>query len=231
MKAQRVASWANTPSSTSAWKWMLVLSAPPNRCTMVTAPLRPSAIPASRARRRWNAFVDPSGGSKDSMTVAIAHREGDHAVLDVVREARAPFSPEEVVAAFVVLLHRYGIRRVQGDAYGGEWPRAAFRKLSVAYDTCKATKSELYLELLARLNSGHVALLDQARLLSQLSALERRTSRSGRDTVDHPSRGHDDVANAAAGALVAAIRRTTPPGFTARCLQAGRGNRWERPRF
>ena len=31
-------------------------------------------------------------------------------------------------------------------------------------------------------------------------ALERRTSAVGRDTISHPDRGHDDVANAVAGA-------------------------------
>jgi hypothetical protein len=40
-----------------------------------------------------------------------------------------------------------------------------------------------------------------ARLVSQLVALERRTARSGKDSVDHYG-GHDDAANAAAGALV-----------------------------
>src|SRR5205823_14368375 len=41
-------------------------------------------------------FVDPSGGSSDSMTLAIAHQEqrGDQVVvvLDAVREVRPPFS-------------------------------------------------------------------------------------------------------------------------------------------
>jgi len=32
------------------------------------------------------------------------------------------------------------------------------------------------------------------------SGLERRTSAVGRDTISHPDRGHDDVANAVAGA-------------------------------
>ena len=32
-------------------------------------------------------------------------------------------------------------------------------------------------------------------------SLERRTSRSGRDSIDHPPNGHDDVANAVAGAI------------------------------
>ena len=43
------------------------------------------------------AFVDPSGGSSDSMTMAIAHVEGDIAVLDVIREVIPPFNPSTVV--------------------------------------------------------------------------------------------------------------------------------------
>jgi hypothetical protein len=34
----------------------------------------------------------------------------------------------------------------------------------------------------------------------QIVGLERRTSAVGRDTISHPERGHDDVANAVAGA-------------------------------
>jgi hypothetical protein len=37
---------------------------------------------------RYHAFVDPSGGAHDAMTVAIAHKEQDRAVLDAVREVR-----------------------------------------------------------------------------------------------------------------------------------------------
>ena len=43
--------------------------------------------------KRYAAFVDPSGGSGDSFTLAIAHKEGEIAVLDCVREVRPPFSP------------------------------------------------------------------------------------------------------------------------------------------
>jgi hypothetical protein len=48
-------------------------------------------------------FCDPSGGSSDSMVLALAHRvyglEGNPglAVIDAVRERRPPFSPEAVV--------------------------------------------------------------------------------------------------------------------------------------
>ncbi len=57
-------------------------------------------LPPIADQKYW-AFVDPSGGSSDSMTLAIAHCEGETAVLDVVREVRPPFRPDSVVADFV----------------------------------------------------------------------------------------------------------------------------------
>jgi hypothetical protein len=62
----------------------------------------------------------------------------------------------------------------------------------------------IYGELLPILNSGRAELLDHPRLTTQLCGLERRTARGGRDSIDHAPGGHDDLANAAAGALVAA---------------------------
>ena len=41
-----------------------------------------------------------------------------------------------------------------------------------------------------------------ARLSAQLVSLERRCVRGGRDSIDHPPGGHDDVCNSAAGVLV-----------------------------
>src|SRR5438094_194207 len=39
---------------------------------------------------RYYAFVDPSGGSADSMTLAVGHREDDIVVVDALRERRPP---------------------------------------------------------------------------------------------------------------------------------------------
>jgi hypothetical protein len=55
------------------------------------------------------------------------------------------------------------------------------------------------------LNSRRVELLDLPRLAIQLGGLERRTARGGKDSVDHAPGGHDDMINAAAGAIVNAI--------------------------
>jgi hypothetical protein len=63
-------------------------------------------------------------------------------------------------------------------------------------------KSDLYIDLLPLINSQRVELLDDKRLIAQLIGLERRTSRMGRDSVDHAPGGHDDCANAVAGLLV-----------------------------
>jgi hypothetical protein len=92
--------------------------------------------------------------------------------------------------------------QVSGDRYSGEWVREAFRRYGVTYQVSDKTKSDIYLELLPRLNSGRVKLLDNQRLIGQLTNLERRTSRTGRDSIDHPSQGQDDVINCAAGSLV-----------------------------
>jgi hypothetical protein len=147
------------------------------------------------------AFVDPSGGSADSMTMAVGHREKDVVVVDAIRERKPPFSPEGVVADFVDLLRSYRISRVKGDRYAGEWPREQFRKLGVTYDVSEKSKSDLYRDLLPALNSGKVQLLDDDRLFGQLVGLERRTARGGRDSIDHAPGAHDDVANAVAGII------------------------------
>ena len=157
------------------------------------------------------AFVDPAGGTgTDSMTLAVAHREGERAVLDAIREVRPPFSPEAVTMEFAALLKTYRVGKVQGDRYAGEWPRERFRVHGIEYALSDAPKSDIYRDALPLLNSGRAELLNLPRLASQLCGLERRTSRSGRDSIDHAPGGHDDVANVAAGALLLATGAGQP---------------------
>jgi hypothetical protein len=176
------------------------------------------------------AFIDPAGGSgRDSMTLAIAHRDvTGRPVLDLVREVRpnqprpdgkTGFSPEETCRQFAAELKRYGCTVVYSDAYAGEWPREQFAKHGIIVQPSPLTRSELYLELAPMVNSGSCELLDHTRLLNQLADLERRTGASGRDSVDHRRGQHDDLANAAAGALVMAaqsvgLRAPMPADFT-----------------
>jgi hypothetical protein len=159
---------------------------------------------APRAGVHYVAFTDPSGGSQDSWTLAIAHREEERSILDVVRERRPPFSPEQVVSEYAALLKSYHVSEVTGDHYGGEFPRELFRAHGTAYIPAERTKSDFYRELLPLVNGGRVELPGDGRLKQQLVGLERRVARGGKDSIDHAPGGRDDVANAVAGALVLA---------------------------
>src|SRR5262249_27863568 len=75
---------------------------------------------------------------------------------------RPPFSPDDVCAEFSDLLKSYGISKVTGDRYAGEWPRERFRAHGIAYDPCGLSKSDLYRDALPVLNSATVDLLDDA---------------------------------------------------------------------
>jgi hypothetical protein len=161
----------------------------------------------------YHAFVDPSGGSADSFTMAISHRDGERIVIDAVREVKPPFSPEGVVDDFSILLKTYRITRVTGDRYAGDWPREQYRKRGIYYACANKPKSDLYRDLLPLLNSGRIVLPKSDRLVNQLTGLERRTARSGKDSIDHGPGGHDDLANAVAGAadcIVAAAYNAFP---------------------
>ena len=155
--------------------------------------------------KSYAAFVDPSGGSNDSMTLAVAHAEGKVIVLDAIREVVPPFSPNAVVEQFAEVLRQYQVWTVYGDRYAGEWCREPFIQRNVGYEISERAKSDIYRDFLPLLNSRAVALLDHRRMRQQFLALERRTTRGGRDSIDHPPGGHDDVANAVAGACLAAI--------------------------
>jgi hypothetical protein len=155
----------------------------------------------------YKAFLDFSGGSGgDSMTLAIGHKDGTTVVVDALREVRPPFSPEFAVAQFAALLKGYHVYRCEGDAFGGEFAREPLKKHGISYEVAKQPKSDLYSHhLLPMLNSGRVDLLDHPRSIAQMVALECHTARAGRDRIDHPPGGHDDLANCIAG-LVARLR-------------------------
>ncbi len=150
----------------------------------------------------YRAFCDPSGGSRDSMTLAIAHVDQGRGVLDCLLERRAPFNPDDPVAEFAATCRQYGISSMRGDRYGGDWVTASFANVGISYEPCERVKSDIYRDFLPLLNAGKTDLLDNVRMLNQLCTLERRTVRGGRDTVDHPQNGHDDLINAVAGIMV-----------------------------
>ena len=132
----------------------------------------------------YEGFVDPSGGSADSMTLCVGHREGEAVVIDALREVRPPFSPDGVAAEFAQLLKSYRITKVSGDRYAGEWPRERFRERNIGYEPCERAKSDLYRDLLPLLNARRIELIDDKKLIGQLCGLERRTARGDRQGLD-----------------------------------------------
>jgi hypothetical protein len=156
------------------------------------------------------AFVDPSGGSADSMTLAVAHGDGDRAVIDAIRERKPPFSPDDVVIEFSAVLRAYQITEVHGDRYAGEWPRERFSAYGIRYVVAEKPKSDIYRDLLPILNAHRAELLDVPRLSAQLCALERRTVCGGRDSIDHPTGAHDDIANTVGGVISRVIGGPKP---------------------
>lgn len=154
----------------------------------------------------YKAHFDPSGGRRDAAALAIAHADGEHVVLDLLRAWPAPHSPAAVIAEAVELLGTYGVHAVQLDRYGGQFPSEQFDRLGVRASTSKLDTSAGYLEFLSLVQSARAVLLDSAELLRELRGLERRRGPT-KDRVDHRPGQHDDRAAAAAGALVLAAAR------------------------
>ena len=136
--------------------------------------------------------------------MAVAHKDGERAVLDVCRAWHPPFNPSGVIAEASELLRSYRISDVTGDRYAPGFVEEGFGASGIRYEGAEHTTSALYLELLPLVNAGAVVLLDAPELLRELRGLERRRGSAGRDRVDHRPGAHDDRAVAAAGALIEA---------------------------
>ena len=108
-----------------------------------------------------------------------------------------------------ILLKGYRIYTVEGDAYGGEFAREPLKKHGISYQLAKKPKSDLYAH-----HSAADAELRPRRparspaRIQQIIGLECHTARAGRDKIDHPPGGHDDLANAVAGLVARAAGST-----------------------
>ena len=137
----------------------------------------------------YSAFVDPSGGVSDSLTLAIGHL-GRNAVcvLNALLECRPPFDPEQAVAQCATLLRRYGVATITGDRYAGEWPRARFAEHGIEFEQSARPKSDLYSDLLPFSTPVALSCSTIRAWRAQLAGLERRTARSGQG-FDRPCPG------------------------------------------
>lgn len=184
------------------------------------------------------AFADPSGGLHDSFALAVAHRDAsDMAILDLVHEWHAPCSPAVCVREAAAILRRYQLDSVRGDRYAGQWTIDEFARTKIRYVVADHPTGDYFNELVSLVNSQRCELLDVPRLRQQLAGLERRIGRT-KESIGHRPGGFDDLAAAAAGALVESVTAGTalvpvPREFTScsnyyataatRCAILGRG--------
>jgi hypothetical protein len=157
----------------------------------------------------YRAHADSAGGTgQDSYGFCISHREfgvEKIAKVDVLREYRPRFVPSAVIAELAVLCKKYGISELEGDRFAGGFHIDEWQRHGIRFKPCERTTSENYLQVLPLLLSGRVRLIDSAILRNQFAGLERKMTAAGHESVSHMqvASAHDDLATAAAGALVA----------------------------
>ena len=147
---------------------------------------------------KYTATVDMSGGLHDASAICIGHKEDGTIVIDALHHYPAPHEPQSVVRRMARLCEKYGIRRVVGDRYAGNWVSDAWRAVGIIYVPSELDASSAYLELLPVLTTPDaIELLDHSVLIKELCDLERRTRSNGKDLISHPSAAgyHDDAAN------------------------------------
>ena len=115
-------------------------------------------------------------------------------IADVVRGKKPPFDPASVAAEYAALAREYGCRTITGDNYAPGWVAGAFEAARCEYRRSPLTRSDLYIEGLPFFTRGLVSIPDHQALIRELRLLERRTARSGKDSVDHGLSGSDDLA-------------------------------------
>lgn len=146
----------------------------------------------------------------DHYTLAIGHVEGeDLCVIDTVYGRAPPFDPQEATKLLAAVVKQYGLGEVNGDFYAAGWTESAWMTAGLTYIRSERAKSQLYIEALPTFTRELCRIPDHARLLRELRLLERRTSRQGKEAVDHGPRGSDDYANSACACLALLSQRGT----------------------
>lgn len=158
--------------------------------------------------------IDVSGGRGDAAACAVSLVRADRpkdVIIAACRRWPAPHDPKVVAAEVAAFLKTYGLALGIADQYGAELSRSIYSDAGVTLSASPVTRSEAYLHMLPLLTTGRIEIPDEPVLRRELLGLERRTTRSGKDSVDHGPHGHDDLANAVALAAYAASRNTRAP--------------------
>ena len=149
-------------------------------------------------RVRYRTFADNSAGSNDDMVMVVGHNEQGLRTIDAVasQDGKPPFDPTKAIAKFASLCRWYGVARVEGDTYGGQFFVAEYARAGLHYVVCPLSPSQLYEAAEVGFMRGDIRLPNHARLIEQFGALREKGGK-----ITHAYGGHDDYANAAAGCL------------------------------
>lgn len=153
---------------------------------------------------------DVSGGKVDATAFAVFCDHNGKVQQCAVRRWPSPHDPLQVAKEVADFLATYKLTSARADQYGAAVVRGVYQSAGVTLTDAPDTRSETYLKFLPLLTTGRVELSPDPVLRVELLTLERRTSRGGRDTVDHRIGAHDDVANCTALAAVAATCWSRP---------------------
>jgi hypothetical protein len=152
-------------------------------------------VSANGAHFTYFAGIDASAGRGDATAVAVARQDGDKVVVCAVRHFPSPHDPQIIAHKVAEFLAEYKLTQATGDQYGSGITVALYRNANVDLLPTELSRSDTYLATLPLLTTGRIELPDDPTLRRELIGLERRTGR-GKDVIDHPPHGHDDVVNA-----------------------------------
>jgi hypothetical protein len=164
---------------------------------------RPIELPPQRAHV-YHGFLDAAEGGRngDSFAAGVAHLESGILVCDAVRETKPPFKPTEVMETMVLPLFRwYGVRGAKADKHAEGFVKDLAQRAGVTIEADAPTKSDIYREMMPWMTSRKCRLPPLDRLTNQIFGLERIR---GGERIDHQRGGHDDLVNAAFGAMLQA---------------------------
>jgi hypothetical protein len=181
---------------------------------------RPLELPPRRGVT-YHVFADPSGGRHDGFGICVGHIEDGTFIADALRLTKPPFDVAATVAEYVALAKSYHCHKIVGDGYAASWVATAFKDAGASYEQSALPKSQLYLESMPLFNQGKIRVPDMPHLLRELRLLERRVHRSGRDSVDHPRGGSDDLANALCGCVQLAVMAGNRTGYATNAPETG----------
>jgi hypothetical protein len=168
--------------------------------TLMACVVRDRAVLPPAPRVAYLAAADAALGSgKDSFAGCVAHRSGNAIVIDQLIEIRPPFNPDVAATQIAAAVQPYGVRVIYSDRFAKDFVTQRFSACWLGHRMTDFTRDTAYLAALPWLTSRRVELPDPEvhplarRMIGQFMSLERRTTPAGRDSVDHPRSGHDDV--------------------------------------